>query len=224
MTVSGNDITDSGTDRGVHNRLLDAAERLFCESGFDGTSIRDLTTAAECNVASVNYHFGGKDKLYLEVFRRRMLIMRDLRIASINNVMSQHGREVSLERLLHAFVSSFIQPLVSETGAGRFSKLMAREMFEPHLPRNVLLEEMIIPVVSSLQQALAKVCPDLEQKRAVLCVHSLIAQLIHTIRTREVFGGLDDVRLPAADLSGMVEHIVEFSAAGIRAAAGRKSQ
>ena len=222
--VSNDNIPADNAGQQVRNRLLDTGERLFCEKGFDATNVRDLTAAAKCNVAAVNYHFGGKDKLYLEVFRRRMLIMRDLRIASINDVMSQHGREIGLEQLLHAFVTSFIQPLVSETGAGRFSKLMAREMFEPHLPRNVLLEEMIIPVVNALQQALAKVCPDLDQKKAVLCVHSLIAQLIHTIRTREVFGGLDNAMLPDADLTGMVEHIVEFSAAGIRAAAGRKSQ
>ena len=221
MMVSNDNIPPDNAGRQVRNRLLDTGERLFCEKGFDATSIRDLTAAANCNVAAVNYHFGGKDKLYLEVFRRRMLIMRDLRIASIDNVMSPNGREIGLEDLLRAFVRSFIEPHLKETGASRFSKLMAREMFDPRLPRNVLLEEMIIPVVTALQQALIKLCPDLDQKKAVLCIHSLIAQLIHTIRAKEVFDKVDNDKLPTADLTGTVEHIVEFSAAGIRAAAGK---
>ena len=49
----------------TRDRLLQAAERLFARQGYEATSVRDITAAAECNVASVNYHFGGKNKLYL---------------------------------------------------------------------------------------------------------------------------------------------------------------
>jgi len=48
----------------TRERLLDAAEKLFCQKGFEGTSIRDITAEAGCNIAAVNYHFGGKEKLY----------------------------------------------------------------------------------------------------------------------------------------------------------------
>ena len=47
-------------------RLLDAAEVLFAEKGFDGVSIRELAAAADVNVAAVNYHFQGKQNLYRE--------------------------------------------------------------------------------------------------------------------------------------------------------------
>ena len=202
----------------VRSRLLDAAERLFCEKGFDGTSIRDLTAEAECNLAAVNYHFGGKEKLYMEVFRRRMLAMRDYRISVINEVMSGGQGQVRLEDLLGAFVKAFIQPFVEENGGVRFTKLMAREMFEPHLPRSVILEEMVFPVLTVLEEALAKVCPGLDGDKAVLCIHSLIGQLLHVIRTREVFAGVEGQRLAIGDLGQVIGHIVKFSAAGIRAA------
>jgi AcrR family transcriptional regulator len=59
---------------GAHTReqLLDAAERLFARRGFDATSVREITGAAACNLAAVNYHFGGKRALYREAFRRRL--------------------------------------------------------------------------------------------------------------------------------------------------------
>ena len=50
----------------TRDRILAAAQKFFAEKGFDTTSVRDITTEADCNVASVNYHFGGKENLYLE--------------------------------------------------------------------------------------------------------------------------------------------------------------
>jgi len=60
MSVLQENKVSSDAKKSVQDRLLDAAEELFCEHGFDGTSVRDLAAAAGCNVASVNYYFGGK--------------------------------------------------------------------------------------------------------------------------------------------------------------------
>jgi len=79
MSTSDNP-TVAGSDKPVQERLLDAAEELFCEHGFEGTSVRDIAAAAGCNIASVNYYFGGKEKLYLEVWRRHFNLMRQARI------------------------------------------------------------------------------------------------------------------------------------------------
>ena len=52
------------TPTDTRDRILDAARHLFAEHGYDGTSIRDITVAAEANVAAVGYHFGSKEGLY----------------------------------------------------------------------------------------------------------------------------------------------------------------
>ena len=51
-------------------RILAAAETLFAQRGFDGASLRQLTSDAGVNLAAVNYHFGSKEKLVEQVFRR----------------------------------------------------------------------------------------------------------------------------------------------------------
>jgi AcrR family transcriptional regulator len=56
----------------TRDRILGAAEELFAQRGFEGASLRQLTTAAGVNLAAVNYHFGSKEKLVEEVFRRRL--------------------------------------------------------------------------------------------------------------------------------------------------------
>ncbi|MHC4640184.1 MAG: TetR/AcrR family transcriptional regulator [Planctomycetota bacterium] len=88
MAISGQKQGNSGSDKPVQDRLLDAAEQLFSEHGFDGASVRDIASAAGCNIAAVNYYFGGKDKLYTEVWRRQLVQMRDTRLKAIEQVMS----------------------------------------------------------------------------------------------------------------------------------------
>ncbi|MHC4540242.1 MAG: TetR family transcriptional regulator [Planctomycetota bacterium] len=102
MAVSQRSSPVGSPAKGVRDRLLDVAEKLFSERGFDGTSVRDLAGAAGCNVASVNYYFGGKEKLYEEVWRRHLLLLRDSRAASIDKVMAESGGNPSLEELLHS--------------------------------------------------------------------------------------------------------------------------
>ena len=53
-------------------RILDAAEKLFAEQGFEATSLRDITTHARVNLASVNYHFRSKEELVRAVLARRL--------------------------------------------------------------------------------------------------------------------------------------------------------
>ncbi len=219
MVISHDNGTNSGSDRSVQDRLLDAAEELFCEHGFEGTSVRDIATAAGCNIASINYYFGGKDKLYVEVWRRHLLSMRDARLAGIDNVMSQSNGKPRLEDLLGSYANTFIEPLVDESKGRRFIKLMAREMVDSHLPPNMFLEEMIIPVMIVMQRALMRICPGLTESKAQLAILSIVGQLMHTVGAKTMFEQTDNLELPKFDLTEAVNHIVKFSAAGIRACA-----
>ena len=53
----------------TRERIMKAADRLFAERGYDGTSIRAIVAKARVNQAAINYHFDGKDGLYREVLR-----------------------------------------------------------------------------------------------------------------------------------------------------------
>ncbi len=215
-TTDQKDATEDSA-KGVRERLLDAAEGLFAERGFEGTSIRELAAAADGNIASVNYYFGSKEKLYEEVFRRHLLPMRDVRIASIDRVMSESGGRPKLEDLLKSFANAFIEPLADETKAARFMKLMGREMVDSYLPSDVFAEEMAIPTLKAIQSALLKACPGLDESRAMLVVYSIVGQLLHAVHIRPMLEQACDAQMPKYELSRIVDHIVAFSAAGIRA-------
>ena len=206
-------------ERSVQDRLVEAAEELFCRRGFNETSVREIAAAAGCNVASVNYYFGGKDNLYVEVWRRRLAFMRDTRLASIEKVMSASSRP-QLEDLLRSYAISFVEPLIDGSSHCRFINLMAREMIDPHLPRDMYLKEMVAPVLEALSQALRKICPWLDSSNVSLVILSLVGQLLmHTVCVKELFEGSNHPELSRIDLDRIVEHVVGFSAAGIRGCA-----
>lgn len=59
-------------DETTRDRILNTASEVFCKKGFENTTIRDICTEAEANVAAVNYHFGDKQKLYYAVLTKWM--------------------------------------------------------------------------------------------------------------------------------------------------------
>ena len=218
MAVLHSNKPGSDGKKDVHDRLLDAAEELFCERGFEGTSIRDIAASAECNVASVNYYFGGKEKLYEEVWRSHLIPIRDSRIASIEKVMSQSDGRPNLEDLLRSFADTFVGSMVDPKTTSRLGKLMAREYIERHLPVNMFLEEVIMPTMTAMREALVETCPDLDESKIVLVVSSVVGQLVHLVHVRTMFeqvGG--NLGLPIFESVEAIDHIVRFSAAGIRA-------
>lgn len=209
---------DFNADKGVQERLLDAAEELFCEHGFKGTSIRDIASSAGCNIASVNYYYGGKNNLYIEVWRRHLIPMRDARIAGIEKVMSQNHVQIELEDLLKSFADTFMGTMMDREKSSKLSKLMAREYIERHLPANIFIEEVITPTMSAMRAALIRTCPSLDESKVLMVIFSLVGQLVHLIHIRTMFEQAgDNLDLPVLDMSETIEHIVKFSAAGIRA-------
>ena len=201
----------------TRERLLDVGERLFARHGFAATSVRQITRDAKCNVAAVNYHFGGKYNLYQEVFHRRLAVLREQRVTSIRQAMTPASGTRALERVLTAFANAFLEPLVHESHGRDLIELWSREMLDPVLPPDMVATEIMRPVQQMLTDAIARFTPGVTPADARLCALAVVAQLVqvaHRMRRAEVTGRRDnDVR----SLATVVNHLVRFSAAGARA-------
>jgi AcrR family transcriptional regulator len=85
------DAPDPEQDAATKAAVLVAAERLFALHGFQSVSVRDITSAAGVNLASVNYHFGSKDALLFEIFRRRTAELNRERARMLHEATALHG-------------------------------------------------------------------------------------------------------------------------------------
>jgi len=199
----------------TRERILCVAERLFAEAGFVSVSVRRITADAGCNIAAVNYHFGGKLGLYREVFRRRLAIMRERRIGAVQRLTEDPDTELSVERVLRTFAEAFIEPFVAESEGRLVLKLITRELVEAQLPPELFWSEMAEPVRRTLAAALARVVPGVEPRSMELCIQSLVAQLVHVMTIQRMpRSGAAPVDVPL--LEEVTDHIVRFTAAGIR--------
>ncbi|MDQ1335650.1 MAG: TetR/AcrR family transcriptional regulator, regulator of cefoperazone and chloramphenicol [Thermodesulfobacteriota bacterium] len=207
------DAMDNCTDS--KDRILDKAEALFAEKGFHAVTVREITQAAHCNLAAVNYHFGNKQNLYLEVFRTRWMPRARRVQACFKDVLStQDGR--SLAGIVHALAEAFLKGPLTDDERLCHSQLMIREMAKPGLATDMLVDEVIKPFFGDLVVLLGPYLPENgERERVMLDIVSIFAMVIY----------FNFARVPVTRVTGqeydevfkerLVEHIVRFCLKGL---------
>lgn len=218
MSPKSTHCDDTAEARETHERILDAAQKLFSEKGLDATSVRDITTAAGCNVAAVNYHFGGKENLYLESFRAMLGPLRDQRMAMMDDLLEREPVP-TLEEYLASFAEGFLEPLVDESLGRRFMLFVSREISDQRLPDGLFLDEFIRPLVIRAVASLDRVGVPMTPEQSFYCIFSIIGQLLHAVKGHHMSAQIEATGGPPFELKGFVDHFVRFSAAGIRACA-----
>lgn len=112
----------------TRERILNAAEHLFADRGYDGASIRDVAGEADLQVHSVGYHFGPKEDLFDAVVARRAKIMTQLRQTALEAARQKAGTHaIPVEDLIHAYVEPFIKSTShGDLGWRNYAALMGR--------------------------------------------------------------------------------------------------
>lgn len=145
------------------DRILNAAEVLFAEHGFGGTSLRQVTGLAQVNIAAVNYHFGSKDNLVNEVFRRRMDEMSQRRLAALDK--AREDAPGNIEAILAAFITPALAMSHDDGGnGGAFIRVIARAYAEQNDGLRQFLSEHYGHVQREFAKALAHCLPDLNKQ------------------------------------------------------------
>ena len=206
--------------RNTKERILDAAERLFSQRGYSGTSVRAITSAAEVNLAAANYHFGSKEELLCAVVDRRIAPITEERARLLADCEADAGAGgAELEQILHAFVAPAFVLSDGTQGSGAFARLLGRLYAEPLEGLARLYEEQCGPVLESFCEAFSRALPGLPKTELYWHLQFVIGMLVHTFmageRVRLCTEGLCDLD----DMPSVIERMVHFAAAGLREAA-----
>ena len=141
------------------DRLLHAAEELFAQQGFASTSLRQVTSRADVNIAAVNYHFGSKENLVNEVFRRRMDVMSGQRLEALHKATAAAPGQ--LDAILAAFVEPALAMAQDRHGGGAFIRVIARAYAESNDSLRKFLSDQYGHVLREFAKALAACVPQL---------------------------------------------------------------
>ncbi|KAF1709790.1 TetR family transcriptional regulator [Pseudoxanthomonas kalamensis DSM 18571] len=196
------------------DRILGAAEELFAQHGFAGTSLRQVTTRADVNIAAVNYHFGSKENLVNEVFRRRMDVMSAHRLEQLHRAQAE--RPEDLEAILAAFVEPALAMAQDRHGGGAFIRVIARAYAEKNDSLRQFLSDQYGHVQREFARAIAACLPALSKQELYLRLDFLGGALTYAMAD---FGL---IKRPAgvteAEHRGrMANELIGFAAAGFRA-------
>src|SRR5271170_5532504 len=95
--------------------IIKAAVHLFAEKGFQGASVRDIVVKARVNQAAINYHFKGKDGLYLEVLKTALQ-----KLTEHAGFDPEKLKSLSREEALRSFVHQQLRPLLFRDEMSRY--------------------------------------------------------------------------------------------------------
>ncbi len=195
-------------------RILGAAEQLFAQHGFEGASLRQVTAAANVNLAAVNYHFGSKENLINEVFRRRLDELNARRLAALDTVAA--SPDVSLDSLLDAFIRPALEMSLDRTGGGNFVRVLARAYAEHNDALRKFLSENYGHVMKRFHAVFARLLPDLDKEELYWRLDIVAGALTYAMADFGVIKRKPGVT-EQMHRERSAEHLIRFAAAGLRA-------
>ena len=196
------------------DRILGAAEELFAQHGFAGTSLRQVTSRADVNIAAVNYHFGSKENMVNEVFRRRMDDMTSLRLSQLKVALENHPGE--LQPVLAAFVEPALAMSQDRHGGGAFVRVVARAYAEKNDGLRKFLSDHYGHVLREFGKAIALCVPGLSKEALYWRLDFLAGALTYAMADFGLIKRPADVT-EAAHREQAARELISFAEAGIRA-------
>ncbi|WP_309646236.1 TetR/AcrR family transcriptional regulator [Phenylobacterium sp.] len=194
-----------------------AAERLFALHGFQNVSVRDITADAGVNLASVNYHFGSKDALLFEIFRRRTAELNRERARMLHEASDRHQGKPPVRDILEALFAPPLRWASPENDRRISVQFIIRSRSEGTLE----MREALTKDVSHLARfadSLIAAMPDVPRETVYWRLHFCLG-MVHNNRFAEFdrLHVLSDGATREGDTEGLLKRMLDFAEAGFLA-------
>lgn len=212
------DVRNSDT----RERILDAGERLFMAHGYEGTSMRQITGEASVNLAAVNYHFGSKEALMQEVFRRRLDWLNEERMRVLDQMEAEtEGKPLKPSQIVDGFFGTLLRMAGDEKRGGvTFLRLLGRTLTEPSEFIRAFLAHEYKEVMDRYKEALFKALPDVPKAEIVWRFHFMLGATSYAIAGTDALRLVTDWQIEEEDstdrLDRLVPRLMSFLLGGLR--------
>jgi AcrR family transcriptional regulator len=176
--------------------------------------LRDITTAADVNLAAINYHFQSKDSLIDAIVARRIEPVNKKRL----ELLEAAGPDPAVEQILTAFMAPVLQ-----VKADAVAPLIGRILSNPELFVERVFHKHLAPVSQRFIEALSKALPELPPSELLWRLHFSVGVMTHTMLWGRIFPKITNGVCDISDREALVDRTVRFVAAGFRAVASKGS-
>jgi AcrR family transcriptional regulator len=206
------------TSADTKTRILDAAEALFTEHGFEATSLRQLTSAAGVNLAAVNYHFGSKEELFQAVLTRRLDPMNQERMELLEALEGEAGgKPPSCEKVIFTMLIPALRLARDEKRGGKnFLRVLGRAYADPAPFVRHFLHAQYAEMIGRYKEAFLRALPHLSKQELTWRLHFVMGALSYTLagtdshKLFQQMGGTEDDEL-------LLQRLAPFLVAGLKA-------
>jgi TetR/AcrR family transcriptional regulator, regulator of cefoperazone and chloramphenicol sensitivity len=193
----------------TRQKLISAATPEFIEQGFRAARVQQIAKQAGVRLSAINYHFGGKDGLYLAVLRHHgeLAIKQRPLLTDTEQPLQQHFRFM---------IHSLLQRMVDDSQGCQLAQLMLREMVNPTAAQEDIFQRFQYPQIQQVFSLLRQILPHADQTTLLRCTLSLFSQCIIYVLARPLILRTNpDLLSYPSWLEDIENHIVRFSWAGL---------
>lgn len=200
----------------TREKVLDAAERLFADHGFDGVSIRQIAQEAGVTLGVVGFHGGAKLELFKTLLARRVDALSAARRKGLAELDAASGGKPAIRDLMEAY----IRPYIAVASGGdvqwrAYARLIARTVSEDRW--YPVVRDLYDPVAIEYIAAIKRTHPDADRGRLaaglVMAVASMLSVVASSVRIEHLSGRVGE---GGADYA---ESLIDFCAGGMEKAA-----
>ena len=209
-------MTDS--TQSTRNRILDAAEALFAQKGFEGVSVRQIMSQASADVSLAYYHFKSKRDLFDQVMLRRADYLNEIRLRALEEVEQRHPDDApTVDEIIGAFTGPLLDVLANDHDQwSHYFQLIAQINNNPE-QGGKLMSRYFDPLVSRFIEALRKALPSCDEQDLYWSYHFLSGALTLTFAETGRIDNLSGGVCRSTDIPAINARMHRFLAAGFRA-------
>ncbi|MGE9294465.1 MAG: TetR/AcrR family transcriptional regulator [Puniceicoccales bacterium] len=203
----------------TRERILEAAERHYAERGFDGMSMRALTTEAGVNLAAVNYHFGSKRELIYAIFKERIIPINAERMELLKKAHEELGEgALPLETTMDAFLLPVMNRAFEAGKANiHFLRMVGRFLSEDADFWQRISMDDFYQTSKAFKAEIKQALPELSDEEIAVRFHFTVGAMLGALVKQQQFMKEMEGCRCCEDISIMFERLRNFLCAGIRA-------
>lgn len=195
----------------TREEILTAAWDLFSKRGFEDVSVRDITTAAEVNLASISYHFGGKEGLIQETVKRCMNPLNEYGLELIQKALAQYGsyKAIPVEYLMECWLRPLLMPEECGVRPDLIQRLVARYLIDHDYSVPLVSRQLINEMFNQYVEAFSVHYPDVSREQIVQHLIFLEGAAIYYSGVGQILTSASDGLLETGAVSNREELLQE---------------
>ncbi|HAS8007116.1 TPA: TetR/AcrR family transcriptional regulator [Vibrio cholerae] len=198
-------------------KILDVAEGLFAEYGFNDTSLRTITSKAGVNLASVNYHFGDKKTLVRAVLNRYLEAFMPEMKQSLERLNERDDYDMAeVFEALRAPLRSLSE--LRPNGTSRFMLLIGRGYTDVQGHLRWFITNRYNDVLTLFTDSVLKANPNLTRETLFWRLHFTLGTCVFTMASSQALAEIAENDFGSkVDPKSVADQLIPYLAAGVAA-------